>query len=490
MSDVLASHYDVRGAEGRLVADRPGDDDQRTELARLLQVAAAIEHSLMVQYLYAAYSADVVVASGHFQHAALWQRQLLTIAREEMGHLMTVQNALRLIGAEPNWMREDLPWQGPFYPFAMEFEPFTFIAIEKYVYAEMDPSIDEVPPPGRKVSPQRKQWEVLRKKIDADVMKATGGKANHVGTLFRHLLVRLRDPAKTDDGWFDPNTYAQQASWDAWGKGYRPHPLDVDLDDAHQPPNVIVATMGTLTEAIDALTQIAGQGEAPHLRHPRSRTPSHFDRFMVVYEGVEPVAAQVGALVKNLPINPTTRKPAVGATHRHDSSGSHAALQREYISNPASRSLAQLSDLRYLMLLTNLAHAHIVAASPEAAVRATGGYLMQRSFADMFNVKTLAGLLFRSPLTSTTNDPRRAGPPFDLPASLGTSGTTQRGLWQLQLKHTQASAKLCQGLLDGTNGPPPGGSGRFLHTLADLDRNDIARIKVILASLPGAQDGE
>jgi hypothetical protein len=48
MSDVLASHYDVRGAEGRLVADRPGDDDQRTELARLLQVAAAIEHSLMV----------------------------------------------------------------------------------------------------------------------------------------------------------------------------------------------------------------------------------------------------------------------------------------------------------------------------------------------------------------------------------------------------------------------------------------------------------
>ena len=134
-------------------------------------MAAAIEHSLMVQYLYAAYSADVVIAAGTFPDAALWQQQLLTVAREEMGHLMTVQNALRLIGAEPNWKREDIPWDGPYYPFPMEFEPFTFIAIEKYVYAEMDPSIDQVPPPGRKVSPQRKQWEVLRKKIDADVRR-------------------------------------------------------------------------------------------------------------------------------------------------------------------------------------------------------------------------------------------------------------------------------------------------------------------------------
>ena len=96
----------------------------------------------MVQYLYAAYSADVVIAAGTFPDAALWQQQVLTVAREEMGHLMTVQNALRLIGATPNWKREDIPWDGPYYPFPMEFEPFTFIAIEKYVYAEMDPSID------------------------------------------------------------------------------------------------------------------------------------------------------------------------------------------------------------------------------------------------------------------------------------------------------------------------------------------------------------
>ena len=313
-SDLVASPPAVRGAEGRLVADRPGEVDPRVELAQLLQVAAAIEHSLMVQYLYAAYSADVVIAAGTFPDAALWQQQLLTVAREEMGHLMTVQNALRLIGAAPNWKREDIPWDGPYYPFPMEFEPFTFIAIEKYVYAEMDPSIDATPPPGRKISPQRKQWEVLRLKIDADVKRATKTEPHHVGKLFHDLLARLRDPTLTDERWFDPATYVQQASWDAWGKGYRPHPLDADLDDPRQPPNVIVAQMGTRTEAIDGLMQIAGQGEAPHLRHPRTRTPSHFDRFMAVYDGLEPVATQVDALVKNLPVNPTTQQQFADAT--------------------------------------------------------------------------------------------------------------------------------------------------------------------------------
>ena len=109
---------------------------------------------------------------------------------------------------------------------------------------------------------------------------------------------------------------------------------------------------------------------------------------------------------------------------------------------------------------------------------------MQRSFADMFNVKTLAGLLFRSPLTSTSGDPRRAGPPFDLPASLGMQGLNDRQLWQLQLKRTQISTAVCDQLLGGTLGPPPGGSERFLRTLVDLDRNDTARINAIIGGLP------
>ena len=158
--------------------------------SKLLQVAAAIEHSLMVQYLYSAYSADVIVASG-LADSDVWQQQLLTIAREEMGHLITVQNALRLIGAEANWLRDDPPASVPYYPFPLEFAPFRLLAIEKYVYAEMDPSIDQVPPPGRPISPQRKNWEVERQTIDDDVKNAVTA-PQHAGKLFHDLLSRLR----------------------------------------------------------------------------------------------------------------------------------------------------------------------------------------------------------------------------------------------------------------------------------------------------------
>jgi hypothetical protein len=479
MTDVAAPAPLVPGAEGRLVDDRPGDIDQRVELARLLQVAAAIEHSLMVQYLYAAYSADVVIASGKFDGAAMWQQQLLTIAREEMGHLMTVQNALRLIGAEPNWQRHDAPWDAPYYPFPMEFEPFRSIAIEKYVYAEMDPSIDEIPPPGRRVPPWRKNWETLRVQIDADVRKATGT-PQHVGKLFHDLLARLRDPTLTDDRWFDPYTYSQQASWDAWGKGYRPHPEDAELEDPQQPPNVIIAQMGTRTELINGVIQIAGQGEAPHLRHPRTRTPSHFDRFMTVYDGIAAAQPPVDPFTIDLPTNPTTQPPP--------DEGDEATTQRTYISHPASRLLADLCDLRYRMLVTNLGHAHVVAAAPEPGVRATGGYLMQRAFAEMFNVKTLSGLLFRSPLTDKPADRRRAGPPFHLPTSLALPGNDYDKWWALQLELTQTSLKYCNQLLTGPNAPPPGGSERFVVTLAQLDRNEIARIKAI-SRLPDHAEG-
>jgi len=45
-----------------------------------------------------------------------WQDAILAIAKEEMGHLLMVQNVLRLIGGSLNLAREDFPWDVPFYP--------------------------------------------------------------------------------------------------------------------------------------------------------------------------------------------------------------------------------------------------------------------------------------------------------------------------------------------------------------------------------------
>ena len=97
----------------------------------LLESAAEVEHALMVQYLYAAYSLkskDQVDA----EHERLldwddesgqsWPRTLLAIAREEMGHLMTVQNLLILLGLAPNFEREDSPPHTDLHPFPLKLQ--------------------------------------------------------------------------------------------------------------------------------------------------------------------------------------------------------------------------------------------------------------------------------------------------------------------------------------------------------------------------------
>ena len=74
------------------------------ELVLLLHTAAEIEHSLMVQYLYAAYSLPDQSPQKE------WQESLIAIARQEMGHLLATQNILMAVGAPLNFEREDYPF--------------------------------------------------------------------------------------------------------------------------------------------------------------------------------------------------------------------------------------------------------------------------------------------------------------------------------------------------------------------------------------------
>ena len=91
----------------------------RDEAVFLLHTAAEIEHALMVQYLYAAWSlpADATGKVGR------WRREVLQVAREEMAHLAAVQNLLRFVGGPLNFDREDFPYRSELYPFPFRLEP-------------------------------------------------------------------------------------------------------------------------------------------------------------------------------------------------------------------------------------------------------------------------------------------------------------------------------------------------------------------------------
>jgi hypothetical protein len=102
----------------------------RLKAIYLLQIAAEIEHALMVQYLYAAYSIDDQFAEGRNDRLLSivnrWKRDLRIVARQEMAHLITVQNLLMAVGADIYVNRENNFLLHPdAYPFPVRFEPLS-----------------------------------------------------------------------------------------------------------------------------------------------------------------------------------------------------------------------------------------------------------------------------------------------------------------------------------------------------------------------------
>jgi len=115
----------------------PSETNWHDHAVMLLHIAAEIEHSLMVEYLFAAYTlGGQQVPQQHQVLVRRWQEVILGIAKEEMGHLITVQNVLTLLGAPINLSRQDYSWTIDFYPFRFTLERLAPDTLATFVCAE------------------------------------------------------------------------------------------------------------------------------------------------------------------------------------------------------------------------------------------------------------------------------------------------------------------------------------------------------------------
>jgi hypothetical protein len=120
----------------------------KDEAVRLLRIAAEIEHALMVQYLYAAFTLGPKADKKFGQ-------DFRTIAIQEMGHLITVQNLLCLLGASPHLDRDELlPISGK-EPAPFQLEPVTVESLAKYTIIESP--LDEV------IQNNLQQWAIYQR---------------------------------------------------------------------------------------------------------------------------------------------------------------------------------------------------------------------------------------------------------------------------------------------------------------------------------------
>jgi hypothetical protein len=138
----LANVMAVRGGKGS------GGLEHREALIYALGKAAELEHLVMLQYLFAAFSLKQHVNEGITPERLVavqrWRRTLLEIGEQEMLHLALVQNLLTAVGAAPRFARPNFPMPAYSYPAGVRIELLAFgeNALRHFAFLERPDGMD------------------------------------------------------------------------------------------------------------------------------------------------------------------------------------------------------------------------------------------------------------------------------------------------------------------------------------------------------------
>jgi CDGSH-type Zn-finger protein/truncated hemoglobin YjbI len=136
LAEVLAS----RG--GRAAPEAAFVIEHREALIYMLCEAAELEHGIMCQYLFAAFSLkqreDEGLTAGELAAVERWRKNISHVATEEMLHLALVHNLLSAIGAAPHFGRPNLPAPAHHYPAGVNLTlvPFGEQALQHFIFLE------------------------------------------------------------------------------------------------------------------------------------------------------------------------------------------------------------------------------------------------------------------------------------------------------------------------------------------------------------------
>lgn len=439
----------------------PSEFNWHDHVVMLLHIAAEIEHSLMVEYLFAAYTlGGPQVPPEHRMQVRRWQEIILGIAKEEMGHLITVQNVLTLLGAPINLRRQDYSWAIDFYPFPFALDRFAADTLATFVSAESPAKWTQASAP------------LIKRlaKVEARHM------VNRVGILYSKLVTVLSRRDLIPDSAFDVATLPYQATFDIWGRGYRSGQRGQRAGNVPRTllPEVLIYPVGSREEAVNALSEVGEQGEAvdSDLRltkgghHAQAEEDSHFVRFSTIFRQLQALPPRHrGQVARPVGPNPST------------------AFQKEsaeadctWISNTLARQWGHLFNIRYRMLLVNLAHAFRLPDPAEPGSTAKGS-LVNRTFGEMYNLRAIAGQLVQLPADAAKRSGVLAGPPFEMPYTLELPHREKEG-WMLHQDLLEA-ARISINKLQPT---ATGEAADYLAALANSDQIAAQQIERMLAA--------
>src|SRR5437764_2361124 len=134
--------------------ERPIVIEDREELIYMLCEASELEHMIMCEYLFAAFSLKHDVSEGltaaQVEAVRRWERIISGVATQEMLHLALASNLLTAIGASPHLSRPNLPQRARYYPPGVQLAllPFSEQALQHFIYLERPEGLELADAPG------------------------------------------------------------------------------------------------------------------------------------------------------------------------------------------------------------------------------------------------------------------------------------------------------------------------------------------------------
>jgi CDGSH-type Zn-finger protein/truncated hemoglobin YjbI len=404
----LAQMIATRG--GLAPPEAPFVIEHREALIYMLCEAAELEHGIMCQYLYAAFSLkqpeDEGLTAAQADAVQRWRKHISHIATQEMLHLSLVQNLLSAIGAAPHLSRPNYPQPASHYPAGVHLAllPFGEEALRHFMFLERPEGMDIEDAAGMAAfakaapatTPAIQQGDIVPRGQD---FATVGHLYRSIEAGFAHLAEKLGEQA------LFVGPPRAQATQDYFG----------------WPELVAVTDVASAQRAID---EILEQGEGPR-GHWKD---AHFGQFVAILDEYQEFREANPDFDPVRPVVPVNVRPAERDT------------VIPLVGDPVARRVMDLFNVSYEILLLMLQRffAHTEETDPQlkALADATVNLMFQA-------IKPLGDLVTTLP-AGPDYPGQTAGPSFELFYESDYVLPHREAAWVLLVERIRQAADFCE----------------------------------------------
>jgi hypothetical protein len=404
--------------------------EHREALIFMICEAAELEHMLMCEYLFAAFSLKDRPGEGltaaQLESVERWRRILLGVAGQEMLHLALTSNLLIALGASPHLSRPNLPQPARHYPPGVHIAllPFGEPALRHFMFLERPEGMDledaEAQAAHADASPHMSEDEIVPRLQD---FATVGHLYRSIEAGFAHLSHKLGE----EQLFVGPaHSQVTQASV-AW------------------PELVAVTDLASATRAIEAIVE---QGEGPR----GEWRDAHFGRFKSVLDEYLAMRTEDAAFEPTRPVVAARVRPG-------EDSGSYPLIGERLTAG-----VADLFNVSYEVLLQILYRLLSRIDETDAEM----SLLADVSVGLMYDAIEPLGMLLATMPIGPEAPGATAGAPFELFYQPDYLLPHHRAAWMLFAERLDSAAVFARRLT---------GEGAPLQAIADALSRHAARLR-------------